>query len=1147
MFIPKRVFINPQSKHSRRTEEILARIHTYAPDAQIVNLPPSGFDYPEGMTAKQKFDFMKESVIISERVVPFIRTFPSPGEIVERITTVCNLTNMCCSNCEYCYLQNAQCPEHYIYTNRYDLEKELATSSYSHWTILTIWTMYSFGKQAPLMKLPEKLMEIADRLRESFVDLRIVSDRASIDYLYRNQERIYEELKAGLAEEEYSVPKKAFQLSRDEIKQFYDENRKYPLVLTISEFADIFAIDHLTGNMSFVMEILKKYPELHMTARTKSANVDEWIKYNGFGRMRISMGLNTEYVIDKYEHGTASLDERIDAAIKIQQAKGIDLSLVIAPMIIYERYEEDYAKLIDYSMTKLDPTKIKSVAIGSVRYRPQLRSAIQEHFPSTTLFNTSQRLQEPIGKDERFRYPVDLRVEIYSKMRDILKQYTDAEVTLDSENPEVWDRLKLDRTGKIGSTVYQYLGNSNIPVTPQIKPSAKKESEKKMTSKNPFSLAFRVARQSFIDNDQGIDEQKFEETEKAIEAMIEDENEVIGGVTTKVHEYDYWKDEPAVRKEEILKNRKVWTPVKIVGSLRLIGPYYPMKLDAHGKDDPEELTAVQLELKDLDGETVQCIPFPLEDSFVDIGAFIRSQQLLTLYGAIVPVSLKNKSGYRMYLRYISTEVDPEDLITKDAIKDFMDHPAIKFVNVRRSRGIIEYIKQQLVTGLGIKELDKLPDLDLALEFMILQSLSQGKEIYSHKLHSLIVGPPGVGKSYLTRAAKILNPLCDEISATSRKITAAGLIGSVVSRGNKSSSENGLLPKNSMGCVCIQDFHEIKGNKREEIFGIFSKVMEDGEVVDSTSARKTHIAQTSIHLDQNRKSQIYKKGEYTQFSDIDIPLQIISRFDFILDIPKDEQRQKELARTIARGKGSILTGTKWKAELKTIIAFLRSNYKRMGYASGIEKYRADKYDKLMDSIIEKYGSTVDISDMHTRLSRSIDKYMRAITTAYATDEATKEIVDYAFRFIEKKVEFLVTFSEQSQSQKDSDDRSLESIPKIFHELVPDGSSEDGKFYDTEEVFSRYAEKNNIAITERSRGTEKTKLSKLLKEHFGIEVGPKYLSEVKKTVRCYLLNNDSLKQLELMKDSQQPDEGKQPMERKNAKVKSRGFRDKGKKIA
>jgi hypothetical protein len=34
---------------------------------------------------------------------------------------------------------------------------------------------------------------------------------------------------------------------------------------------------------------------------------------------------------------------------------------------------------------------------------------------------------------------------------------------------------------------------------------------------------------------------------------------------------------------------------------------------------------------------------------------------------------------------------------------------------------------------------------------------------------------------------------------------------------------------------------------------------------------------------------------------------------------------------------------------------------------------------------------------------------------------------------------------------------------------------------------------------------------------------------------------------MKDSQQPDEGKQPMERKNAKVKSRGFRDKGKKIA
>ena len=431
--------------------------------------------------------------------------------------------------------------------------------------------------------------------------------------------------------------------------------------------------------------------------------------------------------------------------------------------------------------------------------------------------------------------------------------------------------------------------------------------------------------------------------------------------------------------------------------------------------------------------------------------------------------------------------------------------------------------------------------------MILQSLSQGKDTYSYKLHSIVIGPPGVGKSYLTKAAKILNPFCEEISGSSRKLTPAGLIGW---KDKNDHYIKGLLPRNSGGCVFIQDFQTLKSKSRDEVLGILSKMMEDGEVIDSTSAVMNLIAETSIHLDMNRKSRIYKNGKFSAYSDIDIPINTISRFDFILDMIIDEQHQKGLADAIARGKKKVIIKNKyWKNELKSLIALLRSNYKEVRCASDIEQYRVDRYNELMEDVCKKSGSTSVTLDMETRLSRSIEKYIKAIATAYATDEVTKEMVDYAFRFIEKKVEFLFTLSEQSQSQKDPDDLLLECIPDIFHELVPDISSEEGKFYDTEEVFSRYAAKNNIAIAEKNPKTQKSKLSNLLNEHFGIEAKTKYFPKVKKkgkeSGRCYLLNNDNLKQLELIKNSQHSDEGKQPVEPKKMKVKSRGFRDKGRK--
>ncbi len=111
MFIPKRIYIKHECRYDQNTWDIVSRVKKYNPQVEVIELPQGRFKYPE-ISPRDKFLHMKESAIISNRKAPFITTFESPGDIVENLTTILNLSWMCCLNCEYCYLQTNQTPEH---------------------------------------------------------------------------------------------------------------------------------------------------------------------------------------------------------------------------------------------------------------------------------------------------------------------------------------------------------------------------------------------------------------------------------------------------------------------------------------------------------------------------------------------------------------------------------------------------------------------------------------------------------------------------------------------------------------------------------------------------------------------------------------------------------------------------------------------------------------------------------------------------------------------------------------------------------------------------------------------------------------------------------------------------------------------------
>ena len=132
------------------------------------------------------------------------------------------------------------------------------------------------------------------------------------------------------------------------------------------------------------------------------------------------------------------------------------MKVVIEPIIRYDGFLEDYTRLIDRAFTELDPMRIDSISIGSVRYRKQLRSMILKHFPGTSLFAASQELQEPAGNDARMRYSLQERERIYRHMVTAIRKHSNVPITLGAESSGLWSVVGVTPEGHMGSFVAQF-------------------------------------------------------------------------------------------------------------------------------------------------------------------------------------------------------------------------------------------------------------------------------------------------------------------------------------------------------------------------------------------------------------------------------------------------------------------------------------------------------------------------------------------------------------------------------------------------------------------------------------------------------------------------------------------------------------------
>jgi len=204
------------------------------------------------------------------------------------------------------------------------------------------------------------------------------------------------------------------------------------------ELGDSLALEKLTGQARRLIEEFARLNNAVLELKTKSDSVDLILDAKHRGRTVVSWSLNAEYVIDHEERGTASLQQRLEAMGKVQEA-GYLIGLHFDPMIFHTGWEDGYGQLVQQVFETVTPDRLAWISMGSLRFNPEMKKKIENNYPHSRLTCAEMVL----GDDNKVRYVKPLRVEMYRLLYSELKKYILPEslVYLCMERWDMWDKV----------------------------------------------------------------------------------------------------------------------------------------------------------------------------------------------------------------------------------------------------------------------------------------------------------------------------------------------------------------------------------------------------------------------------------------------------------------------------------------------------------------------------------------------------------------------------------------------------------------------------------------------------------------------------------------------------------------------------------
>lgn len=188
------------------------------------------------------------------------------------------------------------------------------------------------------------------------------------------------------------------------IQYYIDNNESNITSFECASITDPVALEHLSGNLKTCIEYFGKSNNGRLRLVTKFDNVDCFLNLEHNKHTKFRFTLNTHYVINNFEHNTATFNERIQAVKKIAAA-GYPIGFIIAPIMIYDNWKNEYKNLFETLKVALSDYKEEiSFELIQHRFTKAAKELIVQRFKNTKLDLNEESRQLKWGPYGKFKY-----------------------------------------------------------------------------------------------------------------------------------------------------------------------------------------------------------------------------------------------------------------------------------------------------------------------------------------------------------------------------------------------------------------------------------------------------------------------------------------------------------------------------------------------------------------------------------------------------------------------------------------------------------------------------------------------------------------------------------------------------------------------
>jgi spore photoproduct lyase len=217
------------------------------------------------------------------------------------------------------------------------------------------------------------------------------------------------------------------------------------------EFTDSLALDKYTGYSSKLIPFFSRTKKLVLELKTKVSDIENVLKEEPHDNIVISWSMNTRNMAERYEKGGASIDDRLDAALRASR-RGYRIGFHFDPVVFYRGWEKEYKSIVEEMFAFEEIRKNTAwISLGTLRYTPGLKQVAENRFTDNQIFYEGEFFVDTDGK---LRYPRPLRTYMYNKMISWIRTFdTSAWIYLCMEPEELWRKTILKKSDYGGGMI----------------------------------------------------------------------------------------------------------------------------------------------------------------------------------------------------------------------------------------------------------------------------------------------------------------------------------------------------------------------------------------------------------------------------------------------------------------------------------------------------------------------------------------------------------------------------------------------------------------------------------------------------------------------------------------------------------------------